>query len=206
VGLYLGILTLSPSLVAGLNASRTSRIALLIGQQLRRGTRHNPPFLVLLRPELLGTSEARLHPSGLPGCLEISPASVRMQQGGRRVRARLFDLIIVLVHGVPSGRDTLYEWPVATMLMQLLLEVIDEEVHRLLQLVQRHVVAFAALSLLFEGLKEMFCVAKQAPLSLRQLTGTELRLSWTKLDIPNCREMALVMVYHQLFQRAMLGE
>jgi hypothetical protein len=62
------------------------------------------------------------------------------------------------------------------MFVQLLLEVVDEEVHRLLPLVQRHVVAFAALSLLFEGLKEVFCVAKQAPLSLRQLTGNELQV------------------------------
>jgi hypothetical protein len=88
-----------------------------------------PQLFVLLRRELLGTLEARLDPSGLPSCLEISPAFVRMEQSGRGVRARLVDLVIVLVHGVPPDRDTLDEWPVAAVFVQVLLEVVNEEVH-----------------------------------------------------------------------------
>ena len=43
-------------------------------------------------------------------------------------------------------------------------------------MVKRDVVALAALGLFFEWPKEVFCVAEQAPLSLRQLTGPELRI------------------------------
>lgn len=60
--------------------------------------------------------------------------------------------------------------------VQLLLEVVYEEVHLFLKLVKCHVVALAALGLLFEWLKKMFCITKQAPLGLRQLTGAELRV------------------------------
>lgn len=52
-----------------------------------------------------------------------------MQQSGRGVRTRLVDLVIVLIHVVPSSRNTLHDWPVAAVFVRLLLEVVHEEVH-----------------------------------------------------------------------------
>lgn len=39
------------------------------------------------------------------------------------------------------------------MFVELLLKVVDEEIHGLLQLIKRHVIALTALGLLFERLK-----------------------------------------------------